>query len=687
MIAALQHRVGDHIQDRYEIQRVLGAGAFGTVYLCRDNELGVTVAVKELHVLDDPETGSNERESALFQFRREAMHLSHLRHPHIVSGHYQPHSGSWNICPICGLHFERDCSDHRAPLLEIKQRHYLVMEWVDGPHLGEATQLNGGTLPVERALRYIRQIAGALALIHERGWIHRDIKPENIRLRTQGDAAILLDFGIAGESGAVASYSTRPFRHTQGGGTTGYAPDSPQECRAPDARSDVHALGITLYQALCARDPLEPEDLATMRAHRPSYFNAAISAALDAFILRCIHPDASRRPADGAAFLEELEQLLAPKVEPASAPASQTPSKPAPPTDTSLNFRSGVRAGDMNDFLRLADEYPREAREMLFAGQLADWFERRGWLDYATQARRIRHEYAGRPAQGLEALLQSTGLVEAPRLRCEPRALNFGPLKMGESSTIRLFIDNIGRGHLFGMVRSAHLGLEFPSQIDGNNIQVPVTFHARSDLRLRGEQKGDLILDTSAGELRVPFVAKVRVRRSLAPFAAIIGWGLSGMASGQFLRSWPLTVRSGQGGWGWLDADSGLAWLPAAPAFGMALWAILLILVLAEAQRRRSCGYAFRGGALAFLAAVAAMVWGNVLLVNGDELLYPLFSPLAREFAAGGWLFAGGICGAAYGTLRRWRDIGSTRVLQLCAAWMVTMCVAYGVLAAALEAH
>ena len=100
MIATVRHRVGETIQDRYAIENELGSGAFGTVYKCRDRELDTLVAIKELHVLDEPSTPGDERKHALELFRREATHLSNLRHPNIVSGHYQPHNGTWLICPV-----------------------------------------------------------------------------------------------------------------------------------------------------------------------------------------------------------------------------------------------------------------------------------------------------------------------------------------------------------------------------------------------------------------------------------------------------------------------------------------------------------------------------------------------------------------------------------------------------------
>ena len=113
----------------------------------------------------------------------------------------------------------------------------------------------------------------------------------------------------------------------------------------------------------------------------------------------------------------------------------------------------------------------------------------------------------------------------------------------------------------------------------------------------------------------------------------------------------------------------------------------LLGVTAAEAQRRRSCRQVFWGGALSLLVGLAALIYGNVLLVSGDTFLRPFFEPMVHDFAAGGWLFAGAIIGCAYGTFRRWRDLRGPRVLQICAGWLAVLCIAYGVLAAALEAH
>ena len=180
----LRHRPLDRVQNRYEIQKLLGSGAFGTVYGCTDSELQTPVALKEMHVLDARIGGmEGEREAALAQFRAEAIHLSNLNHPHIVRGHYERDSGAWRVCRVCGLDFPqlRECPDHGGALEWLDARHYLVMDYIAGPDLLARAEAEGGRLDIAEALEWMRQIASALAHVHARGFVHRDLRrPSNI---------------------------------------------------------------------------------------------------------------------------------------------------------------------------------------------------------------------------------------------------------------------------------------------------------------------------------------------------------------------------------------------------------------------------------------------------------------------------------------------------------------------------
>ena len=676
MIAILQHRAHELIQDRYEILGVLGTGAYGTVYQCRDCELEITVAIKELHVLDDPQTGGNERELALAQFRHEAIHLSHLRHPHIVSGHYQPHAGTWPVCPVCGYTIPDAgdgaavCPQHGAPPIVVRQRHYLVMEFVDGPNLAEAAEAAGGILDTASALRYIRQIAEALHLIHARGWVHRDIKPENIRVRAASDDAVLLDFGIATESGAEGVFSTRQMRHTTGGGTLGYAPDSLHERRFPDARSDIHALGMTLYRLVAGRDPQDADDLAALRGHRPRAFNSTISPALEALILQSIEPDPTRRLQNAAGFLRALAAII--------EPASVSSSLSAAPAVLPLTFRAGEAATNLTQLVHLVEKYPGEAKDYLYNGDFATWLSQNGRADLAQRAREICRHYPQRRAQGLEAFLLATGLVEPPSLEVEPTHLDFGVMGVGKRRRIDVELRNAGRGHLFGILRSTHLGLDFPAEFDGNRVLLPITFDAsRAE---RGGHSGDIVIDSSAGEWRLPFSATIYRKRSWAPAVTVVFWSVVGMLCGQWMRTLPLLHQTKPAGWHWLTADSVVKWFPAAPLFGLALWGVLLLFVLGEALRQKSCGLFVSGGLVSLLGGVFCAMLGNELLKTGDIVLQPLLAPVTRDWAAGGWMFVGGLAGACYGTWRRWRDVFSTRLAMILCGWLIAITILYTVL-------
>jgi serine/threonine protein kinase len=680
MIAFLQHRTGELIDERYEAQSVLGSGAFGTVYLCRDLELETLVAVKELHVLDDPDTGENERETALAQFRREAVNLSRLRHPHIVSGHYEPQSGAWLVCPVCGHTFKGTprCPEHNAAPIVVRQRHYLVMEYLDGPDLAEAAEATGGALPISQALRYIREIAEALELIHARGLVHRDIKPENIRLRaapgTSGDDAVLLDFGIATATGESGDFSTRVQRHTTGGGTFGYAPESSQERLHPNARSDIHALGMTLYRLVSGYDPLLDADLLEMRRRRPTELNNAIPIGLEDLILRSISSDPDDRPSNAAAFLDEISEVVAPSkavAVPAASPDSFGASAPE------FVFRSGDRARTVQDLVRLMDLHRQEAKEYLYHGDLASWLARIGRADLAQRAREIEEEYPDRKYQGLEALAQSTGLVDPPSLELSPRFLDFGTIQGGSRRTLTLRLRNSGRGHLFGLLRSGDAGLVFEEAFEGNRHSIAITLDTRS--LPRGKYDGEIVIDSSAGEMHVPVAAQIQGGPSISAAFTVFFWALLGMIGGLALRNLPFQGQSV--GAHWLSGDEIIEnSLMTMIVFGVVTWGALLALTLAEATRRKSWTLFFSAGTASLPVAVLCGAFALPLLIAGDTALRSLMPTALQGWAAGGWMMAGALLGASYGTLRRLDDVFSARLLSVLLGWLLVLAVIYGFL-------
>jgi hypothetical protein len=160
------------------------------------------------------------------------------------------------------------------------------------------------------------------------------------------------------------------------------------------------------------------------------------------------------------------------------------------------------------------------------------------------------------------------------------------------------------------------------------------------------------------------------------------------MFSGQLLRTLPFLQNTGARGFSWLSPTFNFGtWdqrVATSVLFGVAVWGVLMMLTVAEATRRKSCGVLTSG----FLAAVTlgffATASGPQLLISGDQTLRPFMSDLVRNWAAGGWMFVGGIVGASYGTIRRWRDVFTTRIVQILSGWLVAIIILYLLLATAI---
>ena len=208
----------------YEILSPLGAGGMGEVYRARDTRLGREVAVKILP------PGLTESEQARQRFEREARTISQLSHPHICALYDVGREGSTE---------------------------YLVMELLEGQTL--ADRIAKGSVPLDQALRLGAEIADALEKAHRQGIVHRDLKPGNIMLTSSG--AKVLDFGLAralGPSDAVVSATGLPTETplTEAGmvlGTVQYMAPEQLEGKEADARTDIFALGLVLYEMTTGR--------------------------------------------------------------------------------------------------------------------------------------------------------------------------------------------------------------------------------------------------------------------------------------------------------------------------------------------------------------------------------------------------------------------------------------------------
>src|SRR5262245_28642772 len=212
---------GEVFAGRYELEELTGSGGMSRVYRARDNQLGRLVAVKILHerFADDPDY--------VDRFRREALAVARLNHPHIVTV------------------IDRGEADGMQ---------YIVFEHVDGEDLKHLIARTG-PLPVRRALELGIQIGRALSFAHANGVVHRDVKPQNVLLR-DGSAKVT-DFGIArADNLQLDDDTTDPGTVL---GTGDYI--SPEQARGERAteRSDVYSLGALLYELLAGDVPFPAE--------------------------------------------------------------------------------------------------------------------------------------------------------------------------------------------------------------------------------------------------------------------------------------------------------------------------------------------------------------------------------------------------------------------------------------------
>ncbi len=221
------------IDGRYEIDSELGVGGMGIVYLARDVGLDRKVAVKVIAPAWVKDSGIATR------FQQEARALASVRSPHVVGIHAFGRQG---------------------------EGYFFVMEYVRGRGLDailEEHLRHGARLPLHRALTIFAKVAEGVAAVHAAGIIHGDVKPSNIVIEEDTGRPVLVDFGLAGHGNDVGDF---------GGGTPSYA--SPEQAglgppgSSVSPRSDVYALGCTVFEMLTGHLPFEVKDpLEMLRCH------------------------------------------------------------------------------------------------------------------------------------------------------------------------------------------------------------------------------------------------------------------------------------------------------------------------------------------------------------------------------------------------------------------------------------
>jgi len=260
--------------DQYQVLDVIARSGMATIFRARDLENGHTVALKVPHLQYASDMVFHER------FKREEEIGQRLDHPAVIKV-FQPRE---------------------------KSRLYLAMEYVDGELLRDRLRRER-RLPIETAVALAIAIADALAYLHDHSVVHRDLKPENIMVSADGRVK-LVDFGIALDT-TLRKMTWAGLSQTVG--TPDYMAPEQVKGKRGDARSDLYALGVILYEMLTGETPFQGDNVyAAMRAKLqddptpPRRLRPDISPALEEIILHALERDPRDRPESALELREAL---------------------------------------------------------------------------------------------------------------------------------------------------------------------------------------------------------------------------------------------------------------------------------------------------------------------------------------------------------------------------------------------
>ena len=305
----MRPEVGQVINNKYRLIRLIGDGGMGSVYEARHEVLGTTVALKFLH----PELS---RRSGLVQrFLQEARVSAHIQSPHVVRVADVDQTGA-------GLAF-------------------MVMEYVRGKSLQtlyEELYRQRTRLAYVDALEYAIQMLEGVDAAHKAGVVHRDLKPDNVMI-TQGlkgeTRIVLLDFGIAKlkVTGELERGLTRPGVMM---GTPEYmAPEQVYSADAVDARADIFSLGVMIFEMLAGRRPVggdEPHSIASAYVAGQIAQLTDLVPGIDPVLARAVHRAMAPAVGDRFANVGALREALEPAARAAKIPSFATPAPTATPT-------------------------------------------------------------------------------------------------------------------------------------------------------------------------------------------------------------------------------------------------------------------------------------------------------------------------------------------------------------------
>ncbi len=355
-------RTGIYLQNRYEIQGLIGSGGMSDVYKAKCHKLNRLVAVKVLkqEFSDDP--------SFLSKFQMEAQAAARLSHPNIVNVYDVGDEGNL---------------------------HYIVMELIEGITL-KSYIAKKGMLDIKEAVGIAIQVAQGIGAAHEQKIIHRDIKPQNMLISRDGKVKVA-DFGIA------RAVTTQTMT-SEAMGSVHYI--SPEQARGGycDERSDIYSLGITMYEMVTGILPFEGDNTVAVAIAqlqepitRPSLYNPEIPVSMEGIILKCTEKKPERRYSQMAEVVADLRRVL---VYP-----DDNFVQPAPEVDMAAGTVV-IKKKELKEIKRMEGQENRESDW--------DWEEEDGWEDErdSKNSQRDRRDGGGAGPR-FERLFAALGILIA----------------------------------------------------------------------------------------------------------------------------------------------------------------------------------------------------------------------------------------------------------------------------------
>ncbi|WP_151755622.1 protein kinase domain-containing protein [Dictyobacter vulcani] len=334
---------GTFLHKRYQIQKVIGKGGMGAVYLAKDlKKQGELFAIKEISLsLILPA----EQQQTIHNFKVEAKMLWSLNHPNLPTVH--------------GVFTQNE-------------RYFLVMDYIDGSTLEELLERNGGPFPERRVLDWARQLCDVLAYLHSHSppIIFRDMKPGNIMLTRNGQIK-LIDFGIA------RFFRSSHAQDTQVLGTPGYAPPEQYGKAQTDERSDIYALGMTIFHLLT--NTLSDEGFGLEHVRK-------INPRISPMVARALEKATSIKPSDRYESVEMFRHALL--------------------GVGTFGFATGEVASTPEELATLCATYPEEAAEYLLDKEIESWLLDLGEDELSEIANHLAHTVPD-PVDAIEQFVEA----------------------------------------------------------------------------------------------------------------------------------------------------------------------------------------------------------------------------------------------------------------------------------------